>query len=73
MLTGAPPKRSEVSMFQEGFYYRHRNCLDMDIYIVKVLPNDYYTIGYVARDHVSLFWPEPDTVKIKNKQGWEVV
>lgn len=60
-------------MFQEGFYYRHRNCLDMDIYIVTVMPNDYYKIGYTTRDHSSFFWPETDTVQIKTKQGWEVV
>ena len=60
-------------MFEKGCFYRHRNCKDMDIFVVVVKYPDpdapKLKVLYVSQTNRNhLFWPAAETVTIHREQ-----
>lgn len=64
--------------FKPGNYYRHRNCIDMDIRILSIHPasrgRTLYKVSYVSqRNHEFMFDWEYIFIKEEQHNNWSIV
>ncbi len=59
-------------MFKKGDRFRHRNCLDTDIIVSKVVSQDtnstYLEIYYYNRHYRAIILPKTEVVEIEQSQ-----